>query len=104
MKPIVEKKGGIKTEKKKSVKRKSEEKGKNVNEDEEDDFYNYCDKCLNKFSDWKELQKHKIYCVKVPQKFSCSKCNKGFQQKTMMEQHFDFYHTKKTQEVCVQQT
>ena len=29
-------------------------------EDEEDQFYYYCDKCSNKFNDWKELQKHKI--------------------------------------------
>ena len=54
-----------------------------------------------KFTDWKQLQKHKIDCVKVPQKFSCSKCNRGFQQKTVMEQHFDFYHTKKPKKyVC----
>ena len=78
VKPIVEKKSRKKREKKKSVKRKSAEKGTNVNEDKEDDFYYYFEKCLNKFSDWKELQKHKTDCVKVPQKFNCSKCNRGF--------------------------
>ena len=64
-------------------------------DDEEDQFYYYCDKCSNKFNDWKELQKHKLDCVKVAKKFICTKCNRGFQQKTMMEQHFDFYHTNK---------
>ena len=53
-----------------------------ANDDEEDDdFYYHCEKCSQKFTDWKQLQKHKIDCVKVPQKFSCSKCNRGFQQK-----------------------
>ena len=64
-------------------------------DDEEDQFYYYCDKCSNKFNDWRELQKHKLDCVKVAKKFICTKCNRGFQQKTMMEQHFDFYHTNK---------
>ena len=73
-----------------------------TNDDEaDDDFYYHCDKCSQKFTDWKQLQKHKIDCVKVPRKFSCSKCNRGFQQKTVMEQHFDFYHTKKAKKyVC----
>ena len=64
-------------------------------DDEEDQFYYYCDKCSNKFNDWKELQKHKLDCVKIAKKFICKKCNRGFQQKAMMEQHFDFYHTNK---------
>ena len=68
-------------------------KGKGNDEDEEDDFNYHCDKCSQKFTDWK-LQAHKLDCVKVPQKFMCSKCNRGIQQKTIMEQHFDFYHTK----------
>ena len=59
-------------------------------EDEEDQFYYYCEKCSNKFNDWKELQKHKVDCVKITKKFVCKKCNRGFQQKAMMEQHFDF--------------
>ena len=66
-----------------------------IDDDEEDQFYYYCDKCSNKFKDWQELQKHKLDCVKVAKKFICPKCNRGFQQKAMMEQHFDFYHTNK---------
>ena len=54
-------------------------KGKGNDEDEEDDFYYHCDKCSQKFTDWKKLQKHKLDCVKVPRKFMCSKCNRGFQ-------------------------
>ena len=76
-------------------------KAKGNDEDEEDDFYYHCDKYSQKFTDWKKLQKHKLDCVKVPRKFTCSKCNRGFQQKTIMEQHFDFYHTKKPKKyVC----
>ena len=49
----------------------------------------------------KNYKKHKIDCVKVPRKFQCSKCNRGFQQKSMMDQHFDFNHTKKPKKfVC----
>ena len=100
--PIVAKKSMNKTCKKKFVNKKPAPKYDLANDDEEDDdFYYHCDKCSQKFTDWKQLQKHKSDCVKVPRKFSCSKCNRGFQQKTMMEQHFDFYHTKKPKKyVC----
>ena len=56
-------------------------KGKGNDEDEKDDFYYHCDKCSQKITDWKKLQQHKLDCVKVPRKFTCSKCNRGFQQK-----------------------
>ena len=97
--PVVESKSKKKKTPKKFVNKKPAAKYKPVHEDanennEEDDFYYHCDKCSMKFTDWKELQKHKIDCVKVPRKFQCSKCNRGFQQKSMMDQHFDFYHTK----------
>ena len=104
--PIVESKSTKKKTPKKFVNKKPAAKYKPVHEDEdqndeEDDFYYHCDKCSRKFTDWKELQKHKIDCVKVPRKFQCSKCNRGFQQKSMMDQHFDFYHTKKPKKfVC----
>ena len=105
MTPSVQNKITQKKTAKKFVKKKPASKYKPVNkdedEDEEDEFYYHCDKCSRKFTDWKELQKHKIDCVKVPRKFQCSKCNRGFQQKSMMEQHFNFYHTKKPKKfVC----
>ena len=94
--PMVPKKRRTKSTQKTFVNKKpGAKKGKGNDEDEEDDFYYHCDKCSQKFTDWKKLQKHKLDCVKVPRKFTCSKCNRGFQQKTIMEQHFDFYHTKK---------
>ena len=100
--PMVPKKRRKKSPQKTFVNKKpGAKKGKGNDEDEEDDFYYHCDKCSQKFTDWKKLQKHKLDCVKVPQKFTCSKCNRGFQQKTIMEQHFDFYHTKKPKKyVC----
>ena len=100
--PIIPKKRTKKSTQKTFVNKKpGPKKGKGNDEDEEDDFYYHCDKCSQKFTDWKKLQQHKLDCVKVPRKFTCSKCNRGFQQKTIMEQHFDFYHTKKPKKyVC----
>ena len=66
--PIVEKKTTKKTNQKKFVKKKPAAKYKTVNDEEDDDFYYHCDKCSQKFTDWKELQKHKIDCVKVSSK------------------------------------
>ena len=100
--PIVAKKATKKRGKQKLVNKKPASKCELDHDDEaDDDFYYHCDKCSEKFTDWKQLQKHKIDCVKVPRKFSCSKCNRGFQQKSVMEQPFDFYHTKKPKKyVC----
>ena len=93
--------------KKKDTKDKSVKSSENVKaendvddgkpDDEEDggDFGYYCDKCNEKYTDWKELQKHKYDCVKIAQKHVCPSCNRGFQQKCLMKQHHYFYHTKK---------
>ena len=80
--PMVPKKRRKKSPQKTFVNKKpGAKKGKGNDEDEEDDFYYHCDKCSQKFTDWKKLRKHKLDCVKVPRKFTCSKCNRGFQQK-----------------------
>ena len=72
-------------------------------DDDEDNFGYYCDKCNGKFTDWKEMKVHKLDCVKIPRKHICSVCNRGFQQKCLLQQHFDFYHTKKPKKfVCVE--
>ena len=65
--PIVAKKAKNKRGQKKLVNKKPASKYDPVNDDEADDnFYYHCDKCSQKFTDWKQLQKHKIDCVKVP--------------------------------------
>ena len=51
-------------------------------DDEEDQFYYYCDKCSNKFNDWKELQKHKLDCVKVAKKFYMHKVQQRLSAKS----------------------
>ena len=83
---------------------KSGNMDQNVNdEDDEDDdnFGYYCEKCSQKFTDWKEMKVHKLDCVKIPHKHICSICNRGFQQKCLLKQHFDFYHMKKPRQfVC----
>ena len=40
--------------------------GKPDDEEYGGDFRYYCDKCNEKYTDWKELQKHKYDCVKIP--------------------------------------
>ena len=35
-------------------------------DDGKDNFGFYCDKCFSKFDDWKEMQIHKLDCVKIP--------------------------------------
>ena len=45
------------------MKKKPAAKYKTVNDEQDDDFYYHCDKCSQKFTDWKELQKHKIDCT-----------------------------------------
>ena len=72
-------------------------------DDDDDNFGYYCNKCNGKFTDWKEMKIHKLDCVKIPRKHICSVCNQGFQQKCLLQQHFDFYHTKKPKKfVCVE--
>ena len=74
-----------------------------VNDDDEEgiDFGYFCDKYNRKFTDWNELQKHKYECVKLPWKHVCPTCNRGFQQKCLMTQCYNFYHTKKPKKyVC----
>ena len=72
-------------------------------DDDIDDFKYYCDKCNADFVDFNEMKKHKFDCVRIPRKHVCSKCNRGFQQRCLMQQHFDYYHTNKPKRfVCVE--
>ena len=53
------------------------------------------------FKDHSEYKVHKIKCTKIPKKHVCEKCAKGFNQKTLLRQHFNFRHTSKPKEfVC----
>ena len=69
-----------------------------VNDDEEDaleaeEFT--CKICLKTFKNYNEIKAHKLLCTKLKKKYACSVCSKGFTQKSMLEDHFDYLHTNK---------
>ena len=69
------------------------------NEDDDDVFQ--CQICNKTFTDFVQIKQHKIVCTRIKEKYVCSKCNKGFDQKAHYQQHFDYRHTnKKPQFVC----
>ena len=59
-----------------------------------DDFTYPCEKCNDTFDNQEELQKHRRYCSKIPKKYMCPKCPKGFHQKSLKDQHYHHHHTK----------
>ena len=60
-----------------------------------------CRVCDKVFTDYGELKKHRVGCTKIPKKFKCRKCGKGFQQKNLLQQHYDYRHTRKPKQfVC----
>ena len=62
--------------------------------DDPDDFTYPCEKCNDTFDNQEELQKHRRHCSKVPKKYMCPKCPKGFHQKSLKDQHYRHRHTK----------
>ena len=88
-------KGGA-TKKKKTASKRDEIKGA---EEEDDDFYkcNICDKVFPSNEKYKE---HKKKCTKVPKKYVCSKCSKGFTARSYLVQHYDYQHTNKPKQFC----
>ena len=84
---------------KKSAKKSTKRTSNKQNDD--DDTYFTCHICAVSFKDHSEYKMHKIKCTKVPKKHVCEKCGKGFNQKTLLRQHFNFTHTSKPKEfVC----
>ena len=84
---------------KKSGKKTTKKPSKKQNDD--DETYFTCHVCAVSFKDHSEYKMHKIKCTRVPKKHVCEKCGKGFNQKTLLRQHFNFRHTSKPKEfVC----
>ena len=54
-----------------------------------------CPFCKRKFSNYVNFKAHKIICGSKGKKVSCAKCGKGFNTKSLMEQHYDYMHTNK---------
>ena len=60
----------------------------------DDDDFNYpCDNCDETFENYDQLQQHRQKCSKYPKKHICPKCKKGFQQKSLLDQHYRRRHT-----------
>ena len=79
---------------------KSNQRGKDVeisddnNLDTEVTCYT-CNICEQMFKHHSQYKTHKISCTKIPKKFVCSKCSKGFTARCYLTQHYDFKHTNK---------
>ena len=61
----------------------------------------HCHICKKTFMNYNNFRAHKIKCWPTAKKHQCEKCGKGFDAKSIMQQHYDFRHTKKPKKfVC----
>ena len=51
--------------------------------------------CGKTFKNYNQIKAHKLICTKLKKKYACSICSKGFTQKSMLQDHFDYLHTNK---------
>ena len=54
-----------------------------------------CNICEQTFQNHAQYKSHKLSCTKIPKKFVCVKCSKGFTAKCYLTQHYEFKHTNK---------
>ena len=66
-----------------------------VQADEETDDTFHCHICKKTFVNYNNFRAHKIKCWATAKKHQCEKCGKGFDAKSIMQQHYDYRHTKK---------
>ena len=66
-----------------------------VQADEETDDTFHCHICKKTFLNYNNFRAHKIKCWATAKKHQCEKCGKGFDAKSIMQQHYDYCHTKK---------
>ena len=60
-----------------------------------------CHICNKTFARVDEFKDHKSICTKLKKKWTCPKCSKGSTQKTLLDQHYDYYHTSKPKQfIC----
>ena len=60
-----------------------------------------CHICNKTFAHVDEFKDHKYICTKLKKKWTCPKCLKGFTQKTLLDQHYDYYYTSKPKQfIC----
>ena len=66
-----------------------------VQADEKTDDTFHCHICKKTFMNYNNFRAHKIKCWATAKKHQCEKCGKGFDAKSIMQQHYDYRHTKK---------
>ena len=54
-----------------------------------------CPFCKKNYTNYVNFKAHKIICRSKKVKVSCPKCGKGFNAKSLMEQHYNYMHTNK---------
>ena len=77
------------------------ESNSDYQEDDSQDEGFKCHICSKTFARTDEFKDHRSKCTKLKKKWSCPKCPKGFTQKALLDQHYDYYHTSKPKKfVC----
>ena len=75
-----------------------------VQAEEETEESFHCHICKKSFVNYNNFRAHKMKCWPTTKKHQCEKCGKGFDAKSIMQQHYDFRHTKKLKrfvcEIC----
>ena len=66
-----------------------------VQADEEIDDTFHCHICKKTFMNYNNFRAYKIKCWAMAKKHQCEKCGKGFDAKSIMQQHYDYRHTNK---------
>ena len=65
------------------------------NEEELDADEFTCKICYKQFKNYNQIKAHKLLCTVLKKKYVCSVCSKGFTQKSLLEDHYDYRHTNK---------
>ena len=66
-----------------------------VSGEKEDDDIFHCHICKKTFVNYNNFRTHKIKCWATGKKHQCPKCGKGFDARSLMQQHYDYHHTNK---------
>ena len=66
-----------------------------MSEEKEDDDIFHCHICKKTFVNYNNFRTHKIKCWATGKKHQCPKCGKGFDARSLMQQHYDYRHTNK---------
>ena len=68
---------------------------KDVSGDKEVEDIFHCHICKKTFVNYNNFCAHRIKCWATGKKHQCPKCGKGFDARTLMQQHYDYRHTNK---------